>query len=131
MITLPRLLVAAFLLALGGSVMSASTASVNTPPSSAGTYNAPITVNDLKPAACSGIAITHVQTGQGVIIGIGNRNELILGGPEVNTIDGKLGDDCILGGGGDDDITGAQGTDVCIGGGQAGDTFTQCETVVP
>ena len=131
MISFLRLLVAAFVLVLGASVISASATSISTPPSSAGTYNAPIIPDDLKPAACSGIAITHLKTGQGVIIGIGNRNELILGGPEVNTIDGKLGDDCILGGGSDDDITGAQGKDVCIGGGQAGDTFTQCETVVP
>lgn len=119
------------ILAVGGSAVTASTASINTPGSSAGTFIAPITVNDLKPAACSGITLTNLMTGSGVIIGIGNRNELILASAGVDTIDGKLGDDCILAGGGDDSISGGNGTDVCIGGGDAGDTFEKCETVIP
>ena len=126
-----RFLLGGLVLAIGAGAISASAASLSTPPSSAGTYNAPITVNDLKPADCSGITLTDILTGSGVIVGIGNRDELILGSPGVDTIDGSLGDDCILGGGSDDDITGGVGTDVCIGGGDPDDTFATCETVVP
>ena len=126
-----RLAVAALLLAAGGGAVSAAAISTTTPSSSAGTNNQAITPNDLKPAACAGITLTDLQTGSSVIIGIGNRNELILASAGVDTISGKLGDDCILGGGDDDDITGNQGTDVCIGGGQPGDVFAQCETVIP
>ena len=127
-----RFLLGGLVLAIGAGTISASAASSSSaPPTSAGTDSTVITVNDIKPAACAGITLTDIQTGSGVIIGVGNRNELVLGSPGVDTIDGKLGDDCILGGGGDDDITGAQGTDVCIGGGQAGDVFATCETEVP
>ncbi len=128
---LGRLMAGALMLAIGGSVITASAASVTTPGSSAGTFNAPITADDLKPPECAGITLTHVQAGSGVIIGIGIRNELITGSAGVDTINGMQGDDCILGGGSDDDITGGQQTDVCNGGGDAGDTFTTCETVIP
>ncbi|MDA1062258.1 MAG: hypothetical protein O2895_05060 [Chloroflexi bacterium] len=127
-----RFLLGGLILAISAGAINASAASSGgTPASSAGTVNAPITVNDLKPASCASITLTDIQAGSGVITGVGSRSELILGSPGVDTIDGSLGDDCILGGGGDDDITGGVGTDVCIGGGNAGDVFTSCETEVP
>jgi Ca2+-binding RTX toxin-like protein len=126
-----RLLFGALILAIGGGAISATAASMSTPASSAGTYNAPITPDDLKPSDCAGITVTDIVTGSGTIAGTGVRNELILGSPGVDTIDGVQGDDCIHAGGSDDDITGGQGTDVCIGGGNPGDTFATCETVVP
>ena len=126
-----RFLLGGLVLAIGAGAISASAASMSTPASSAGTHNAPITADDLKPADCAGITLTHVLAGSGTITGVGSRSELITGSPAVDTIDGGLGDDCILGGGSDDGITGGGGTDVCIGGGDAGDTFATCETVVP
>jgi Ca2+-binding RTX toxin-like protein len=128
---LVRAALGALLLAVGGAALTASAVSNSTSDSSAGTFNAAITPNDLKPADCAGITVTHLQTGSGVIIGIGQRSELIVGSGAADTIDGKLGNDCIVAGGSDDDITGAQGTDVCLGGGDAGDVFATCETVVP
>ena len=107
--------------------------STTTPGSSAGVTNDVTAPDDFKPSECAGITLTHIQTGSGVIIGIGNRNELILGSAGVDDIRGMLGADCILGGGGDDEIDGGKGpgTDICIGGGDAGDTFSFCETVIP
>ena len=128
-----RLAVAALLIAMGGSAITAATLSTTTPESSAGTYNQPITADDMKPPECAGITLTHVLGGGGVITGIGNRNELITGSAGVDDIRGMLGADCILGGAGDDSLDGGEppGSDVCIGGGDPGDTFTRCETVIP
>jgi Ca2+-binding RTX toxin-like protein len=91
-----------------------------------------VTVNTLKPAACSGIVLTAIiycpSTG-GACDGT-NASELIIGSPNIDLIVGKGGSDCILGGGGDDDITGSQSRDICIGG-PGNDTFKKCETAVP
>ena len=126
-----RFLLGGLVLAIGAAVIGASASSQSTPSSSAGTYTAPITADNLKPAACAGITLTHVVAGSGTITKVGSRSELITGSAAVDTIDGSLGDDCILGGASDDSITGGGGTDVCIGGGDAGDTFATCETEVP
>ncbi len=91
----------------------------------------PITPNTLKPTACSAITLTvivYCPMGGGICDGT-NANELILGSPNVDTIQGKGGSDCILGGGGDDDISGSQAKDVCIGG-PGTDIFKKCETTI-
>ncbi len=129
-----RAALAVLLLAAGGGGLLASADANATPGSSAGTYNQLITADDLKPPECAGITLTNVLAGSGVIIGIGNRNELIVGSAGVDDIRGMLGDDCLLGGAGDDSLDGGgrpPGNDVCIGGGDAGDVFIDCETVIP
>lgn len=125
-----RLIVGFLIVAAGANSIAASTASTTTPSSGLDIYTQVTTANDIKPASCAGITLTHVVSGSGTITGTGN-SELITGSAGVDTIDGDLGDDCILGGSGDDDITGNAGTDVCIGGGDAGDVFTTCETTIP
>jgi len=87
--------------------------------------------NTLKPASCSAITLTTIIY---CPIGGGNcdgtaANELILGSPNIDIIQGKGGSDCILGGGGDDDISGSQAKDVCIGG-PGTDIFKKCETTI-
>jgi Ca2+-binding RTX toxin-like protein len=81
--------------------------------------------NELKPSACSGIALTATVVGTS---GTG-ANELVLGGPSVDSILAMGGNDCVLGGGGADVIDGGPGNDVCLGGPDL-DSFLGCETQV-
>src|SRR5688572_1458378 len=85
-----------------------------------------ISVNTLKPAACSGISLTSMVSGTGMISGT-SGNDLILGSSAMDMIDGGGGHDCILGGGGIDTISGNSGNDVCLGG-DGLDIFMTCET---
>jgi Ca2+-binding RTX toxin-like protein len=85
----------------------------------------PVTAEDLKPAACTGLYLTNIISGSGVITGT-SANDLIIGSAGVDTIDGGGGNDCVLGGQGDDNITGNDGNDICIGG-LGTDIFTTCE----
>jgi Ca2+-binding RTX toxin-like protein len=78
-------------------------------------YSQAIEPDDLKPPECSSIHIDRIVDGTGRIRGTGN-NDLILGGPEDNTMNGGNGDDCILGGAGNDTINGNKGNDVLLGG---------------
>ena len=108
-----------------GVALAATTA---VPASKAGRSTQPITVNDLKPAACSALVLNGILTGSGTFTD-NNQPHLVLGSSGVDTIRGGAGDDCILGGGGDDSLRGDGGTDVCIGGPGA-DTFTTCDTQI-
>jgi len=90
-----------------------------------------LTANDLKPAACSAIIVTTIvycPAGGGNCDGT-TANDLILGSPSVDTIQGKGGADCIVAGDGNDDLTGSQSRDICIGG-PGTDTFKKCETII-
>jgi len=93
-----------------------------------------IDINALKPSECASINLTSIVIGSGTINGT-NANELILGSPLADIINGKAGSDCILGGGGNDDIDGgggggASGYDICIGG-PGNDVFSKCEEEYP
>jgi Ca2+-binding RTX toxin-like protein len=110
------------------SMVAAYAAGMVIAPSSVDFISRTVTVDDLKPSACSGITLTNLVSGSGTITGTA-ANDLILGSSGDDTISGGDGDDCIVGGGGDDSITGSGGTDVCIGGAGA-DTFFTCETVI-
>lgn len=111
------------------SVVTAIAATNSVPSSHLTDQSRPITANDLKPSQCAALNLTEIVVGSGKFSGT-DANELILGGPDADTIDGKGGSDCILGGGGNDDIDGGSGTDVCIGG-PGTDTFSRCETQIP
>jgi Ca2+-binding RTX toxin-like protein len=130
------------------SIIFVLSAANTIPATKAGSVSSAINANALKPTECAGISLTRV-----VVIANGdvpsNQNELILGTPASETINGGGGADCILGGAGDDNlqggngkdvlmggpgndaINGGGGADVCYGGGQAGDTFISCSTIVP
>lgn len=92
-----------------------------------------IVANDLKPTECASLNLTNIVTGTGTVTGT-SGNDLVLGGPNADSLDGEAGADCILAGGGDDTIDGGTDTDVCIGG-PGNDTFVRtlllihtCET---
>lgn len=91
-----------------------------------------VTVNDLKPSACSAIVLTAIlycPTGGGACDGT-DANELVIGTAADDDIRGGKGDDCILGGGGNDSLRGEQDIDVCLGG-PGTDSFHQsCETEI-
>jgi Ca2+-binding RTX toxin-like protein len=113
------------------SILSA-TAAANTVPRTRArrlVIQSPITANHLKPPQCAALNLTVIVIGSGNFSGT-NANDLILGGPLRDTMDGGGGNDCILGGGGDDSLRGDQGTDVCIGG-PGNDSFhPSCETQI-
>jgi Ca2+-binding RTX toxin-like protein len=98
------------------------------PASHLGSTSSIINADALKPVECAGIAITNIIIDSGNIKGT-TQNDLILGSPGVDKINGKGGIDCILGGGGDDDIAGTGAGDVCIGG-PGNDTFSKCDTII-
>ena len=113
------------------SVVSAFAANIVVPTTRLTNQASAVTANTLKPAQCSAIAVTTIlycPAGGGICNGT-NADELIIGSPNIDTIQGKGGNDCIVGGSGNDDITGSQAKDVCIGG-PGNDTFTKCETSI-
>ena len=85
-----------------------------------------VTVNTVRPAACSGLVLSRIVTGSGTIDDT-NDASLILGSSSADMISGRGRDDCIVGGGDADVINGGGGTDVCLGG-PGIDVFTLCET---
>ena len=91
-----------------------------------------VTVNDLKPSACSAIVLTAIlycPAGGGACDGT-DANELVIGTTADDDIRSGKGDDCILGGGGTDSLRGEQDIDVCLGG-PGTDSFHQsCETEI-
>ena len=93
-----------------------------------GHLTGPITVANLKPAACTNGTPTNLVVGTVTVTGT-NQNDLVLGSVAVDTMDGRQQDDCILGGAGNDVIDGFNGTDVCIGG-PGTDVFVRCETAI-
>ncbi|MFP5224048.1 MAG: hypothetical protein ACLGH3_00595 [Actinomycetota bacterium] len=100
-------------LALGGSIIPASTASNNVPSSKAGSSSIARTIAQLLPPQCAGMSPTTLVTGAGILTGT-SGSDLILGSAGADTIDGLGGDDCIVGGAGIDSITGGLGTDTCL-----------------
>jgi Ca2+-binding RTX toxin-like protein len=119
---LPLLALVVFL----GVVLTASTV---VPASKAGRSARSITVNDLKPSACSALTLAGITAGSGTI-NDGAASNLVLGSAAVDTMRGNNGNDCILGGAGNDSLRGDAGTDVCIGGAGT-DTFNStCETQI-
>jgi Ca2+-binding RTX toxin-like protein len=111
------------------AVCVAATATTVVPASRAGSAVQAISVNLAKPAACSGITLSRVISGAGVIDDTGSASSLVLGSPGIDTIRARAGNDCVVGGGGNDAITGGAGIDVCLGG-PGTDTFASCETFV-
>jgi RTX calcium-binding nonapeptide repeat (4 copies) len=105
----------------------AAAASNVVPASKASRRTQTITVNGVKPSACSGLTLAGITTGSGTFNDGGGSN-LVLGSAGVDTIRGMGGNDCILGGAGNDSLRGDGGTDVCIGGGGTDTFHSSCET---
>lgn len=121
-----RLVVLGLLTLIVVSAASAFAAGISMPASNVGLESVPVTAEDLKPAACTGLYVTNIVSGSGALTGTAS-NDLIIGSAGADTIDGLGGDDCILAGSGDDLITGNDGIDICVGG-SGTDTFTTCES---
>lgn len=114
-------LLALALLAVASAV-PVLTAANHVPKTFAGESTRGVEPDDLKPAECAGTAVlSHLATPTGSYTGR-VEDELILGGPAGQKLDGDRGDDCILGGAGDDVLVGGLQEDVCIGG-PGNDTF--------
>ena len=129
--TMLKLFSVALILLVLLSIVSAFAANVAVPSTRLTDQRSAITANTLKPTACSGIVLTTIvycPSGGGICNGT-TASELILGSPNIDTIDGKGGSDCIVGGDGNDDLTGSQSKDICIGG-PGTDTFKKCETAI-
>ncbi len=92
------------------SVVAAYAAGMVISPSSVDFISRTVTVDDLKPSACSGITLTNFVSGSGTITGT-PANDLIFGSSGDDTINGGDGNDCIVGGGGTDVCNGEVGTD--------------------
>jgi Ca2+-binding RTX toxin-like protein len=97
------------------------------PASKAGRRTQTITVNTVKPSACSALSLTAITTGSGTVNDGGGSN-LVLGSAGADTIRGMGGSDCIVGGAGNDGLRGDGGTDVCIGGAGTDTFHSSCET---
>lgn len=127
----PRLVatVAGVLLLGAPSLVSAFTAVIVMPPSTAQLFDVEVTAETLKPDACAGTTpLTAVLTGPSPLSGTA-AFDLILGTGAAETINGGAGDDCILGGDGADVIDGGDGFDVCIA--TVAATFSNCEVRDP
>lgn len=117
------------------SLVSAYAANMTMPVPRLTDQTSAITVNSLKPPACSAILLTEIVYCTNVsnvndeCIGT-DANELIIGRAAVDIIQGGKGNDCIVGGDGDDKIRGEQGEDVCIGGPGADSFHQSCETEI-
>jgi Ca2+-binding RTX toxin-like protein len=140
-----RLVVVAAAATLFGGIFGALTASTSVPASNAGQTVKSLSINEIAPPQCSGIALQDIIIGAGTINGTAG-NDLILGSTGADTIVGNGGTDCILAGGGNDRITGntrksganlVQAGDYCDGGGGtdtvttvkvAGITYPTCDT---
>lgn len=108
--------------------MTAVTAGTTVPETRSGQQTSTVSIDELKPSDCSGVAVTAIVSGSGSVSGT-SAAELILAGSSVDTVSASGGDDCVVGGGGNDVIGGGAGIDVCIGG-PGLDTFTGCETQI-
>lgn len=107
----------------------AFTATNAVPSSKAGRAASSITVNKLKPAACSALTLGAITTGSGVVSD-GGAGNLVLGSAIVDTMRGNGGSDCLVGGGAADSLRGDGGTDVCIGGPGVDIFHSSCETQI-
>src|SRR3970040_1423280 len=101
-------------LAIGlAGTMAAYAAATTVPSTRMDEDNLSISANDLKPAACSGINLTNIVTGGGLIFGSGGA-DLVLGGAGGDLVFALSGDDCILTGSGNDTIFAGAGKDRVI-----------------
>jgi hypothetical protein len=106
------------------SAMSALASANTVPETVVKADSLPITANDLKPAQCNGIDLSHIVTD-----GIGTSgNDLVLGNGDANTLNGGGGNDCLVGGAGNDVLIGGAGIDVCTGGTGIDTYDSSCET---
>ena len=127
-IKISRLVFVLFGMLIITSVVFAFAANIVVPTTRLTDQTRSVDPNEVKPAACSAIALNTIVVCTGGICNGSNADELILGTAGNDDIRGKNGNDCIVAGGGDDDISGDNGTDVCIGG-PGNDTFdSKCET---
>jgi Ca2+-binding RTX toxin-like protein len=129
-----RTLAVAAAATLVGGIFGAFTASVSVPASARGSVTYTLSLQEIAPSACAGIALQDIVVGSGNFSGTPN-NDLILGSSGADTINGNGGADCMVGGshggaGNRDAFFGGKGNDVCIGDGAGVDRFNNCQTIV-
>jgi hypothetical protein len=115
---LPLAVVVIVAAGVGFAASSAYTAGNTVPPTNIGQYSRTIGPNDLKPAACASLTLTHLILG-GTTTGSGSDDDLVLGTSGVDTITEKAPPgpgSCIVGGLGKDNVTASGGSsnDICI-----------------
>jgi signal peptidase I len=123
---------AALSIAIVTSLAAALTEANVVPLSNAGVSTQPLNVNQLAPAECAALNLTHLLVAAGNTTTGPNGGALILGhgGVGTFTINGGTGNDCIVAGGGTgtkNTLNGGGGSDVCIGARGATNTFKNCE----
>ena len=111
---------------VAGVVVSFTAANV-VPLTKAGVSTNATSLDELAPAHCAGMNLTHlVVATTGTVTGT-NANDLILDASTARgTLTGGSGNDCIVSGASRETLDGGVGTDVCIGTG-SGSTFKNCE----
>lgn len=97
-----RLLSRIFVFALAAlvltSIISAAAATNTVPPTRLSDQTRPITANDLKPVECAAFTLTSLTIcGSSPICNGKNSDELILGSPTTNRINGHGGTNCCVG----------------------------------
>jgi Ca2+-binding RTX toxin-like protein len=112
------LLVAFLSLVVLFSTFIALTAANTVPPSGLSDTLEQVPVSELAPPECDSIrnSLQTLLVCTGGYCTGSNANELILGTPGDDTIDGKNGDDCIVGGDGNDTLYGDNDNDILVGG---------------
>jgi hypothetical protein len=127
-LTLPLCAAIVVAACIGFAATSAYTANNAIPATSISQYTHSIGPNDLKPAACTSLTLTHLVLGN-TNGGSGLGADLVLGTPSTDTITETVGHNCIIGGAGTDSITASTPpTDICI----ISTTSTQkhCATII-
>jgi hypothetical protein len=126
---LPLVTLVAVAAGIGFAASSAYTVANTVPATNIGRYGHAIGANDLKPAACASLTLTHL-----VLNGTasGSDDDLVLGTSGVDLVTetaGSGGGSCLIGGLGKDHITAVRsGNDICIANATA--VLKNCATTV-
>jgi hypothetical protein len=123
--------IAALVVVVAISIATSFTATTTVPISHAGVSTEPISLSQLAPTQCAGLALTHLVIATGSTVTGTSGNDLILGksGAGTFTLTGSGGVDCIVAGGGPgttNKISGGKGGGVCIGAPGAINQFSNC-----
>ena len=119
-----RLIVVMLLTLSVASIISTLAAANTVPISGKLDTTVALTVQNLKPQDCNGLALTTYILAPGGSFNNNGASALILGVPGFDNIRAGGGNDCVVGGSGGDTLRGSGGGDVCFG--DATTTFTSC-----
>jgi Ca2+-binding RTX toxin-like protein len=122
-----RSLIVVMLLVLSTTAIVSALAAANIVPTSGKLDTTVVlTVNNLKPQDCNGLALTTYVLAPGGNYNNNGASALILGVPGFDNLKAGGGNDCLVGGTGGDKLAGGAGADVCFG--DATTAFNSCGT---